>query len=699
MSGDIELENSIVVGSELKGKGKLNNSVVVSSNIRDPFLNRAFSVNSFRAAKTVLEENSGIYNSIGHEELKLKEGMRHVSVLSPIGKKDMLVSEELDLSCADNYFRAVFGNELSFSEASDIMNGICRQELKARRRCEVEKIKRIERKKEMFKSLRFGTSGLRDKVEAMTDMECYINTRGFLNFLARNEGLERGSKVAIGGDRRKSTPRISRAVAKAVADAGHKVAFCGKVPSPVLAYFALSGSIPSIMITGSHIPAGRNGIKFTKTTGEVLKSDEKSILKEVEGFRNEEYAKSREASIFDEKGAFKCEVASLEDTSHREALDLYISRYTEVFPKDALKGERIVLYQHSAVGRHLLKELLEALGGVVICVEPSEEFVPVDTEKIGEDVRRKFRFWAGEHEAFALVSTDGDSDRPLFADETGEILPGDKLGALSAICLKPDFAAVPVSANDAMISALREKNIEVEKTKIGSPYVIKAMLDKLSEDNRAHVAGWESNGGFLLGSDLEFGDARIKALPTRDAVIPLLCPMLLALREGKTVSAVIGEELPRRVTSAGVVDKKVPGCENYTSSLGKKIIRALSPKRKEIKRVDFSGGEAVAENVRLKEEELRRLERVKTFLEELFSVDKDLNSITELDFTDGVRILFSSRNVAHLRPSGNAPEFRIYSASDDKKKADEIVALKDRILPHLIREVKEKNGKKEGSEK
>jgi len=66
------------------------------------------------------------------------------------------------------------------------------------------------------KKLNFGTSGLRDTVLNMTDLECYINTRGFLKYLMQIKEFSKGDTVIIAGDHRQSTPRIKKAVALAV---------------------------------------------------------------------------------------------------------------------------------------------------------------------------------------------------------------------------------------------------------------------------------------------------------------------------------------------------------------------------------------------------------------------------------------------------------------------------------------------------
>ena len=110
--------------------------------------------------------------------------------------------------------------------------------------------------------LTFGTSGLRGLVTDMTDLECYINAVGFLRFLAQADGLQKDSLVYLAGDLRHSTPRILRAVHQAITDSGYKTLYCGLIPTPAVAYAALQKGVPCIMVTGSHIPDDRNGIKF-----------------------------------------------------------------------------------------------------------------------------------------------------------------------------------------------------------------------------------------------------------------------------------------------------------------------------------------------------------------------------------------------------------------------------------------------------
>ena len=539
-----------------------------------------------------------------------------------------------------------------------------------------------------FRPLKFGTSGLRDKTSAMTDIECYINTKGFIRFLKERGEIEKNLKyIALGGDLRSSTPRIMSAVAQAIEDSDCKVLFCGNVPSPALVYYAMDKKAPSIMITGSHIPDDRNGIKFTKKAGEVLKTDEIDILKNVESTREEEYAKSQQKFLFDENGMFKAGRSLPEAEFEADAISMYIHRYLDVFNDKPLLGKKIVLYQHSAVGRDIVQRIFEGIGANVVIIGRSSKFIPVDTEKVTNDTLALLQDVSKKHKPFAIISTDGDSDRPLLADENGQFVPGDKLGALVSIFLSPDFVAIPISANDAVVSSLEQKGIEVRQTKIGSPYVVDAMYDKLKKDPNAKVVSWESNGGFLLGSDWTIYGNSLRALPTRDAVLPLISVLLLALEGNETISRLITLKLPGRYTNADVIDNKTPDCEVYTAKMGKTIIEMLSPENTDIKQVDFTEKGLRTNDAEPDPGITGKLVCIKEKLRSYFTKERGFKEIVSVNFLDGIRIVFSNNDVVHLRPSGNAPEFRMYATADTQEKANEIVEQRIEIISSIIKEI------------
>src|SRR5437016_9879400 len=153
--------------------------------------------------------------------------------------------------------------------------------------------------------LAFGTSGLRGLVKDITDLEAYINVKGALRYLLSIGDIDAGSGVVIAGDLRPSTDRIMRACAQAIVDSGCQLENAGKIPTPALISHAISAGRAGVMVTGSHIPFDRNGIKINKSVGEVLKSDEPGITREVEHVRVQEYSRTATESAFDGSGMLK----------------------------------------------------------------------------------------------------------------------------------------------------------------------------------------------------------------------------------------------------------------------------------------------------------------------------------------------------------------------------------------------------------
>jgi phosphomannomutase len=69
------------------------------------------------------------------------------------------------------------------------------------------------------------------------------------------------------------------------------------------------------------------------------------------------------------------------------------------------------------------------------------------------------------------------------------------------------------------------------------------------------------------------------------------------------------------------------------------------------------------------------LETLRQSLATFFTREMGFGKITHVDYTDGVRVLFDNGDVAHVRPSGNADELRIYAVADTQSRADAIAAM------------------------
>ena len=456
---------------------------------------------------------------------------------------------------------------------------------------------------EIIKSgIQFGTSGARGLVTQFTDNACAAFTHAFISCIKKQFTIK---QVAIAIDNRPSSPAMAQACIKALEQLGIEAIYYGVVPTPALAYVSMQDNIPCIMVTGSHIPFDRNGLKFYRPDGEISKADEQGIL-------------TAEAE-------FEVITDLPELVTNTKAATTYIERYTSLFDSLLLAGKRVGIYEHSSAGRDLYADMFIALGAEVIALERSDEFVPIDTEAVSEADKLKAKNWSAAYDLDFIFSTDGDGDRPLVADENGDWLRGDVLGLLCANAMNIEALAVPVSCNTAIESC--ELFSHVTRTKIGSPYVI-AEFEKLAK-NYDSVAGFEANGGFLLGSDVVVYNRVVKALPTRDAVLPAL--MLLAAATDKPIFELVNT-LPQRITHSDRI-------QNLATEKSLAILKVAK-------------------------------EQPEYFLTQLgFSEFV----VAGINTTDGLRMTLMNGDIIHFRPSGNAPELRCYAESNSIEQAQYLV--------------------------
>jgi len=493
----------------------------------------------------------------------------------------------------------------------------------------------------------------------LTQLEVYINALAELEYLqsldASEGGIVRGEEFFLARDLRPSSDsfvpelqgrgEIAQAIVAAIGDAGMRAINLGAIPTPALSCYALARGKGSMMVTGSHIPFDRNGYKTYSSKGELRKQQEAPIRERASALRRRLYQQHPGESGFDERGMFKTGHQGL-PAEHTEAGYAWIKRFTSFFRGASLGGTRVLVYQHSAVGRDLLVKILESMGAEVVASGRSETFVPIDTENIREPQLASIQALAGEatrrHGPLdAIVSTDGDSDRPLILgvdQATGQahFFGGDLVGMVVAEYLKADAVVVPISCNDAVDRGNLAGVVEA-KTRIGSPFVI-AGMEEARRKGKQRVCGWEPNGGFLTGSDIERNGAVLSALLTRDAMLPILGVLLAAAESGLSLVDLF-RRLPKRFSRAALL-------ENFPRSNGLKVMEY------------FSTGSGDRE----------RLAR-------FFTRGMGFGAIIQVDYTDGVRVRFDNGDVAHVRPSGNADELRIYAVADTQQRADAIVAM------------------------
>jgi len=165
------------------------------------------------------------------------------------------------------------------------------------------------------------------------------------------------------------------------------------------------------------------------------------------------------------------------------------------------------------------------------------------------------------------------------------------------------------------------------------------MIDAVTNGHNA-VVGYEANGGFLTNSELTVFGNKLNALPTRDAVLPVLSIILFSIQENKTISDLVAD-LPQRFTASDRI-------QNFPIEESSKILE----KFEEVSAIDAVFGEV-------------------------------FGTVEHVDRTDGLRVTFQSSEVLHMRPSGNAPEFRCYNEAGSQERVLEMQQQSMQILLEL----------------
>ncbi|MCC1482437.1 phosphomannomutase [Roseibaca sp. Y0-43] len=454
---------------------------------------------------------------------------------------------------------------------------------------------------------KFGTSGLRGLVADLTPERIEAHVSAFLTV------CQTGGKLFVGRDLRPSSGRIAQTVIARALAHGVSVSDCGPVPTPALALAAQSASAGAIMVTGSHIPADRNGLKFYTLQGEITKAEESAISAALG---------SRATSLA--RGVL-----------HRhDALAPFMARYCTAFGTQALAGRRLVVWSHSAVGRDILVDILRSLGATVTEVARADHFIPVDTEAVADTDRAFLQEIARLHRCDAILSTDGDSDRPLMTDETGKLVPGDILGQIAAQYLGADTVVTPITSN----SGAEQKGCfrSVIRTRIGSPYVIAGMAGAAGR-----VAGYEANGGFLLGYGAQGPAGPLPALMTRDSYLPMIAALVAAGPKG--LAARVAAE-PARFTASTRL-------EQVPTAMSAALV-----------------------------DRLRTASDVQAAL--VASLGQD--TVSDVTTIDGLRLTLGKGRIVHLRASGNAPELRLYTEAETERTANDLLARLHRTIADML---------------
>ncbi len=344
----------------------------------------------------------------------------------------------------------------------------------------------------------FGTDGIRGVANEppLTPELAYRLGRQLAATLDSQRRGER-VRVVIGRDTRRSGPLLDAALTAGLLSAGADCFSVGVIPTPAIALLTRALEADGgIVLSASHNPFEDNGIKLFSSEGSKFPdAREDAIEAGLNG--PDQVPRARGADI----GRL---------TQYDRAEDYYVEFLCRAFPLD-LHGLHVVVdCAHGATVR-VAPRVFKKLGARVTAIGARPDGTNINAG-VGAlypgPLQKKVRA-LGADAGFAF---DGDGDRLMSVDHTGEVRDGDYALAIagrhlaSRHRLKGNVVVTTVMANLGLDRALTTAGIEVVKTQVGDRYVHEEM------QRRGANLGGEQSGHLLFLDHAPAGDGILSAL-------------------------------------------------------------------------------------------------------------------------------------------------------------------------------------------
>lgn len=365
----------------------------------------------------------------------------------------------------------------------------------------------------------FGTDGVRGVANVSPMTPGVVMRIGMATGLVLRERSPHGSlDFIIGRDTRLSGAMVQTALTAGLTAVGVTVRDAGVIPTPGISFLTQRlGGVGGAMISASHNPYPDNGVKLFSASGTKLPD-------EVEDQIEVRFIELTDAAQEKMLAAHTCE--HLGDMKRiADPIALYSEFCREAFGlPQGLKGIKIVVDCANGASWRSSPSILKSLGAQVITLadRPDGTNINVDCgslhpEQLVQAVK--------DHRAQVGIAHDGDADRVILVDETGDLLDGDKILGILAREYKEKGELVgntlvaTIMSNVGLVVALKPLGIRVIRTQVGDRYVKEEM------EKKGYTLGGEQSGHIILGQHAPTGDGLITALEVLKVMVSRETPL------------------------------------------------------------------------------------------------------------------------------------------------------------------------------
>lgn len=343
----------------------------------------------------------------------------------------------------------------------------------------------------------FGTDGIRGlanqhPITAEVALQVGIAT-GL--FISKDNTAKR---VIIAKDTRLSGYMLESSLTSGLTSVGLDVFLLGPMPTPAVSMLIKSMRADlGIMISASHNTYEYNGIKIFGPDG--YKLDDRDEL-EIEGILGN-------IDSYDLSSRMVGKAKRIDDAQAR-----YIEYVKGTLDKDiSFDGIKVVIDSAHGAAYKVAPLALWELGANVISIGDSPNGKNINHE-FGSTSLGNLKKAVSNHKADIGIALDGDADRIIVIDETGNIVDGDALLAIIATewkklgKLKKNAVVATILSNIGLESYLSKEEMKLFRTNVGDRYISQFM-----RENGYNIGG-EQSGHIIIGDYSTTGDGLLAAI-------------------------------------------------------------------------------------------------------------------------------------------------------------------------------------------
>ena len=343
----------------------------------------------------------------------------------------------------------------------------------------------------------FGTDGVRGIANTELTCELAMSIGRAAALVLAKDGRRRPVFV-IGTDTRASADMLTAALTAGLCSVGADVICLGVIPTPAVAYLVGKYKADAgIVVSASHNPAAFNGIKLFSGDGYKLPDELEEDIEALVLRKRTEYPKP----IGGEVGRVTTAANAAKDyIDHLKSTALYMP-----------EGMHIAVDCANGAASVTAERLFRELGCEVEILSDTPDGVNIN-EDCGSTHLARLSQFVRDHGCELGIAFDGDADRCLCVDDTGEVVDGDRIMAICALDLRergklPSHTVVgTIMTNFGFTRFCEEQGLRFIATKVGDRFVLEEML--IGE----YAFGGEQSGHIIFRDFATTGDGQLTAV-------------------------------------------------------------------------------------------------------------------------------------------------------------------------------------------